>query len=93
MIENDPTPGLQGTLSNVKLDPKSTWDPTDEELEINFDLNNDVRSLIIELENKIQIEIQLKFLMMIMLMKKTTTVMRSPTATPRCLPRLRKLLR
>lgn len=40
-----------GVITNFTLDPSSVWDPTDEELQIDFELTENVNSLIIDARN------------------------------------------
>ncbi len=42
------TTASKGVIKDLKLDPKTDWDPTDEELSIEFELTSDVKSLTIE---------------------------------------------
>lgn len=39
-----------GVIEKLTLDPSSVWDPTDEELEIEFELTEDVKSLTIDIK-------------------------------------------
>lgn len=42
------TPANKGAIEDFTLDPSSTWDPTEENLEIEFELTADVNSLFVE---------------------------------------------
>jgi flagellar hook assembly protein FlgD len=48
VVVNTGTVTTSGDLSNLQLDPSGSWDPTDEDLEISFDLNEDADDLTIE---------------------------------------------
>ena len=44
----DEGPASSGVIKDFKLDPKNTWDPADEELEIDFELTDEVKSLTVD---------------------------------------------